>query len=625
MVSAYPSSLPAGVWPIRWTDQGHSPLEFALLAYQPEATTPPVLCEMNRSVGLRSYLAAVLDGDRHVFAWFEVVVQVPSDFSVSPAARTGLITNASLDAQWAHAQSIRQALSPASSVKLPDGVTASLSKAWVVDWAERRLRPWTHPDNPTPVELCRDDRVLLREGKPAYTTSLERWFRAGESGPWISHSQLRERIAPSPAPSTSDCLDFTSAAGQLAIYRASPLTLDGFLLALAAPGEAVREDQVDVSQPAAPNSLDEMWRRSFVGTGSTWRGWVPGSEALERFYLRLSLWSRLVALVLDHCRASRQPLFNLATDSFRIEIPATHGALPPAWMAEPSLVKPGEVVTLALNGQTHFVPTSPSNTRRHGHHEVGWKLDTGSVRFTQVFDLAERVVRIEGFLDSPALRHAAAETLIWVELRVRNLPLVFSATIDLEHGLARSGARFRAERVDLPPEILQSLRSAASPKHSCQIALFQPVAATYDVHLLGLIGLRMLLAVDEAGALELSENFFDLAALLPVRSGIEHLKLVAATPEISQHLKRLLSPENWVRGTGHATFPAELWLATLHELLAFITVDGTQVETGPDWLGPLVERAESLGQLCTHVRGLLLTPRAAEEEIGRVVHRFTRS
>jgi hypothetical protein len=69
----------------------------------------------------------------------------------------------------------------------------------------------------------------------------------------------------------------------------------------------------------------------------------------------------------------------------------------------------------------------------------------------------------------------------------------------------------------------------------------------------------------------------------------------------------------------------------IRELTGFVTIDEEPQraiiadESARTWIEPLNERLSSLRQLIHHIRGLIVAPRAAHEELARTVYRFVRS
>jgi hypothetical protein len=172
-----------------------------------------------------------------------------------------------------------------------------------------------------------------------------------------------------------------------------------------------------------------------------------------------------------------------------------------------------------------------------------------------------------------------------------------------------------------------ALRLKATARMPCQFVILRPVSPVFDIHALGVIGVRIFLADDPAAVGELVDDLFELAALLPQRESIEDLRDLGATREISDRLRRLLSPPGWARTPGGAALAENVWLATIREIIDFVTAeipDANEAadENGAAWLQPLAERLSSLEQLAAQVGRLLVAPRLDQDEVARVVHRF---
>jgi len=162
--------------------------------------------------------------------------------------------------------------------------------------------------------------------------------------------------------------------------------------------------------------------------------------------------------------------------------------------------------------------------------------------------------------------------------------------------------------------------------------MLRPVDPALDIHALGLIGMRILLANDGALLPELEDDVFELAALIPDECGVDEIALLSESDAVGERAKRLLAAKEWNPGAEEGTIPREVWHATVRELTAFVGIDEQETlppshsEDGtPLWITPLANRVLALQRLAFHVRGLLTAPRPAHEEIARAVHRFVRS
>lgn len=601
-----------------------------LLARETGAGGALELVELPPFAGGRRRLAALVDAESHVVEWLECWTQATQGLATASSARAGLLTNLTLDQTWALAIDEFSALRPDTRVA-PPAAPAS-SEAWVVDLESRRLTRLVHPASRQPWRLCRNDAQLAAAGKPAYSGSLERWFSgvnaAGETV-WVEQDLLFDReqagatlVGLESGGKTG--LSFNVSAGHTAFWRLSPLGLEAFA------DELRGAPRAEPAETSPAETLAEI-ERSILST--TTRSSPPGpalfpeAPALENLYLRLALWQRAAEEVLRASRAAGRPFFNLSVDSFRVDLLPAGSLLPPAWAFRIGLAKPGQAIPFPGDSSGPLFVAAEGTLVGSAASRFRAPLESaGTLRISQATEAENGQLRLEGILDAAGMRDAAAGSLVCVELPLDGREASFVALVDSDAG-GRTGTRFKATTERLSPSAVRELRAAVGPRRNCRLSLLQPVSPAYDVYLLGRVGLRILLASDAAKLGELEDDFFELAALLPRPSGINHLRYLVDGPELNDRLRRLLEAKAWAAAPDSAGLPPELWFAVVHELMEFVAVSDEAEEpmpgdASPGWLAPLARRCASLSELALHVRGLLCAPQAAHEEISRVVRRF---
>jgi hypothetical protein len=600
-------------------------------------------------------LAAFVDRDERVREWLELSVQTMRDLADSPALVCGLLTNDLLDSEWQKWVAAARALNPQAFI------TTSWDRQpptpWVVDLKKRAIVRLVHALSQQPFILCRDNASLTSAGRTAYGSSLERWFQTTETSgetKWISQEDLSAEkneagsstlLAATEGELGHAYVDFNLSGGQMVLRRYDPIGLESWIDWLRT-GTTPPSASAQTTTTETPEGFAEpvhAIEHSILSSSPLRRGsadrFFRDEPALERLHLRVDLWASIVREVHRACTLTTRPFFNLAPDSFRIDAGSASLRVPAGWASRPSVVKPGEAMPIVIAELgTLFVPCGPawdtSSVERFG----GWQLGKGTVRFSQISEAKEGAMRLEGFIDGSGLRDATESTIVWVQLPLDNKTLSFVATLEPEQGaVGRAGIRFKASNALVPSQMIARLKNAASPRRSCQYCVLTPVSPTLDLHALGMIGLRILLAPDASSVTELEDDIFELASLLPKTPEISHLDYVATLPETNPRLLRLLSASDWnphpkESANSYAPIPKELWYAVVRELVEFVAVEEHPPATAAHealenldssaWLTPFSARLLSLENLSIHIRGLLTAPRPAQEEIARVIHQF---
>lgn len=615
--------------PIWWKGASpEQPLHFVLLAKKSEDATVPELVELPGSVGCRSFLAAQVDAQNRVFDWFEVQVQTSQGLDQSPAALCGVLNNTVLDAEWLRSLN-ETTWEPVSFLG------AESDEPWVIDPQSLSLTRLLHRKTQAPLRLCRDPDLLLKAAKPAYGETLQRWFKSESSSGethWVelgavSDQTRAELIAE--AGGSAPFIDFNASAGKIAVRPHHLLTLQTAVDVMRQNyGLAAGGNQTSPSGDGLPAALLAEEVAQAVERQNAGKLASPSQplSALEKLYHLLSLWKEAVHAVAEASRAADRPFLNLQLNSFRLATSqrgvGSRGLQP----SRVKLAKKASALSIEVEpGNVQFVPCGPDEGGKSLERFGGWRVGAGTIRFSQVSEVSAGTIRVEGFLDGQLLRDPTEATLVWVQTTLEGRSISFLAQLEKDQVGARAGVRYRAVLSSLAPESIRALKSSAAPRRPCQLSVLQPISPAHDIYHLGQLGLRILLSNTEQDALEVEDDIFEIASLIPRSSGIQQLKELTAASALNDRLRQLLASENWYPEVTDRSIPTDLWLVVIHELVEFVAIEehpADKTEEAHPWLAPLLLRCAALERLVLHVEGLLWIPRAADEEIGRVVHRF---
>jgi hypothetical protein len=576
--------------------------------------------------GGRTYLAALADQRDRVLEWLEVWVQCSQDLDSSPLARSALIANATHDQQWKKMAEALRSLSPDSFIETNwEATNAPL----VVDLGRMAIVRLVHSTSKVPLELCRDDAELKAAGLGAYSSTLERWFYSssatGERA-WFSIQDLLagdsgERVAVPETGADGPTADFNLGAGLMLLLKHQPISMEGFLRWLSNPTGSDDQTKSESDSPIEREVLEACFAHRRREQLSNYE------LVLESAFLRVQLWCALIREVHTVSSRIQTPFLNLATDSFRIALNAAPSVLRPVAPFRTVLVHPGDAIAIRLGeSEIGFAPLrgtlgASSASPKFG----GWVEGSGTMRIRQIGDAGEGRVRLDGVLDGNELRNVAAGSFVWVQTPVDGRSVSFFAKIEGDKGATRAGTAFSAPSVELASTAANRLKAAA--RHPCQFAILRPVSPVFDVYSLGAIGVRILLTDDPNAVNELVDDIFELASILPQRESVEDLRHLAATQELSDRLRRLLTPPAWAKdASGGFALSENVWFAIVREVIDFVAAEVPEHAAGQngdsDWLHPLAERLASVEQVAAQLGRLMLAPRADHDEVARIVHSF---
>ncbi|MEO6002380.1 MAG: hypothetical protein ABIZ04_16170 [Opitutus sp.] len=609
--------------PIDWpgTTAGQ-PIRLALIARQDTPGAPGTLLESHRTSTGVAYVAASLNDENCILDTFDIWIQAPTPSAHSPVERAQLINNSVLDDAWLQRVEALRDLNP-TDVLFARSPSES-GEVWNVDWTRNCLSRLVHEQTRQPLRLCRDEEQLKAAGLPPYRSTLERWFTVpGPTGQnqWISHDQIRsgkgDFAVGLEAGASPGAGAFNDGGGAIAVLRRLPFSLEG----------AASWGQGSASGAIEGRDLLSTFDREILDTVAEHhaRDAPRATNPVEDLFFSLSLWYLAVRETWLASRRIKTPFFNLSAASFRAVLQTPSPFSPALLPIRVALSCPGEALALQpAPGPPAFAPLEASTGPRAIDRFGGWQTDSGTVRFSQIAAESAGPIRLEGTLDGKLLRDAESSTLVWVHLTAGGNALTFLAQLEGEQGASRAGRRFKASLGAEHAARVEALKRAEAPRQPCDYSLLRSVSATYDVHLLGSVGIRLLLAPTAAGVAEFEDDLLELSSLIPRGSDIHDLETLSRLPELNDRLRQLLQPPS-TAGSPATSVPPWLWLAVVHELIEFLAVEDQVSANAAEptgWLQPLKTRLDALERLMIHTRGLIWAPRPIDEEVRRVVQRF---
>jgi hypothetical protein len=635
--------LPAGILPapVHPFSEG-TPLKVCVLVrIEPDPVTGPFVT-LKDFPGARVYLGAVCDARARVQDLVEIWVQTFELRDLTFSGYQERLTNFTFDQRW-RAES-QLCASTMAEILLATGMEESnpgpvLVKATPPDkesqFAESVVTPW---------RICKDDAVLDSFGLPPYSTSPYRYLHVPgggepktfvatcEDAPANSHVQPVERLKAD----TGYPWIFNPHAGFVRVVRLSPLALEDYLQVLEGrPWPGV----VAGTAVAAGNGVYSdlvAWSAQRKGTSFLLHGCgTPENSRNEVFFLKLSALLGMFKEVRSYVKAHQLPLLNLTPSSFAFRLQDAGSQFPALWTARCALVKPGQAFPLQIKSteQKYFirlgrVEPSPFLPEGLGAHSFG----IGSVRLRNVQVEGEAVV-LEGTLVAEDYLALDPHDLLWFKLPLGEEKLEFYAHVYTSGAVGPREARFRTVAARLPEPIVATLKKSLISFSKAPYEVWPLLSSPCDMHSLGIIGLRTLLANSGTNLPVLIDDVLGLARHLGKEdSGAETLavKLTAALQEDAR-LKELISPRALIEGdiTADAawlTIHKDLWTETMVLMLRLFPGAGTHSicksfgDVSPLALETVFDQPiQAIETLCLRLRSVLVPSLYANEEIARIV------
>ncbi len=642
VTSARTRRLPAGLLPapVHAFSEG-TPLRLCVLVRAaPEPAGGPFVL-LRDLPGARVYLGAVCDADAQVQDLVEIWVQTLDVRDLKFSGYQERLTNLTFDQRWRAENELFEATIPEHLVATgmednnPGPVLIKPTPLDAVSgFAGSMVTRW---------RVCRDDAVLDSVGLAPYSTSAFRYLHVpgaaekmfiatSEDAPANGHIQPIAHLKAD----TDFPLIFNPDAGFIRVLRLSPLGLEDYLQILEGrtwhglvPGTQVSVDTRVYSDLIAWSAQRKGTAFLLHAAGS------PQEKRNEVFFLKLSALLAMFKEVRSYVKAHQLPLLNLAPSSFVFRLHDSGSQFPALWTARCSLVKPGQAFPLQIKAteQKYFIrlgrrEPSPFLPEGLGAHSFG----IGSVRLRNVVVEGEAVV-LEGTLVAEDYLVLDPHDLLWFKLPLGEEKIEFYAHVFTSEAVGPREARFRTVATRLPESIVATLKKSLISFPKSPYEVWPLLSSPCDLHSLGILGLRALLANSGTNLPVLIDDVLGLARHLgKEQSGSETLpaRLKAALQKDSR-VKELTSPRALIEGDATAEVAwsethKDLWLDTV--ALVFRLFPGTGVycfcksfgDVSPLALETVFDQPiQELETLCQRLRSVLVPSLYANEEIAKIV------
>jgi hypothetical protein len=619
------------------------PLQLCLIVRsEPDPALGPFVL-LREVPGARVFLGAACDAAARIHEWIEISVQSLEVRDLKFSGFQERVTNAAFDQRWL--RDVERTRTELPGLVMVTGMETEHPAPLLLKQAQKtNSSPWIETESST-WRLCRDEALLQSLGMPGYATSPFRYLHdPGAAGKpalvaTTADAPTNEHVRPSGHLASAPGVNavFNPHAGLLRATRATPLGMEEYL-------------QILEGSPWTPNGsgLAPVSGNSVYAGLQTWSHAPkslpfllhPPQSAAERvneiLLLKLSLLRDLFREVRSCVKAQQLPLLNLAPSSFRVHLQQAGGAFPILWSSRAVRVKPGQSHPLEIKStdQKYFIrlgeaepsPFLPAGLAAHS-------FGVGSVRVRAVESVAAGVT-LEGTLEAEDYLKLDAQDLLWFKLPLADQKLEFYAHVDIREKLGPREARFRTVPARLAENVVVALKnSTGSPLPRAPYEVWPLVSSPCDLHSLGILAIRILLAnhqsrlavtVDEVISLARVLGSDDAAADHPV----ERLKsLLESDPRlndlVSPHLLAGpgLSPEQ-----ARSMVSSDVWTELVTLVLRLFPGTGAHAfcrslgDVSPLALETVFDRPlQEIETLLLRQRSLLLPGQGANAEIAAVL------
>jgi hypothetical protein len=634
--------VPAG-FVLAAIDRGgeESPLRICVLVReQPDATHGAFLL-LRELPGARVYLGAIADADSRIQEWVEVWVQTLELRDLAFSSYQERLANHSFDQRWRAEFEMLKGSSPEEAIVT--GMETQNPAPILIKRRASQNGPPAAPVTTASWQICKDDALLEKFGLPPYSTSPFRYLHEPKApepktflataadAPANSHVQGIERLK---GAEVSEI--FNAHAGLIRVVRLSPLGFEDYLQVLEGHAwEGIGPGPTRLFQRGIYADLQTWSARprgmSFLLHG----GGSPSDKLNEIFFLKLSALRDILYEVRAYVKAQQLPLLNLSPASFGVRLEAVGEQFPALWTARCSLVKPGQAHPLKIRSteQRYFIrmgKTEPSLFLPEGlgAHSFG----IGSVRLRNVQSETDGII-LEGTLVAEDYLGLDAHDLLWFKLPLAEEKLEFYAHVYTSEAVGPREARFRTVPAKLPEATIATLKKSVTAFSKSPYEIWPLLSSPCDLHSLGIIGIRILLANSQTNLPVTVDDVLGLARRLGKEPTAEN-ELPAKLQGLLQKeksLKDLLSPHHLI-GSGLSAEQAqtqinyEIWLETMTLLLRLFPGAGTQSfcksfgDVSPLALETVFDRPlQELDALVLRLRSALTPSLAMNDEIARVI------
>jgi hypothetical protein len=618
-----------------------SPLRIcALTREQPDPTHGPFLL-LRELPGARVYLGTIADADSRILEWVEIWVQTLELRDLAFSSYQEKLANHAFDQRWRGEFEMFKASSPLETL-----VTGMENQNPAPILIKRRVSQSGPPAAPVAAaswQLCKDDALLEKFGLPPYSTSPFRYLHepnaaepktflaTAADAPANSHVQGIDRLK---APDVSEV--FNPHAGLIRVVRLSPLGLEDHLQVLEGRAwEGIGPGPARLFQRGIYADL-QTWSARPRGMSFLLHGEGSSSDKLnEIFFLKLSALRDILHEVRAYVKAQQLPLLNLSPASFGVRLQAVGEQFPALWTARCSLIKPGQAHPLKIRSteQRYFIRMGKAEPSLFlpeglGAHSFG----IGSIRLRNVQSETDGIV-LEGTLVAEDYLGLDAHDLLWFKLPLAEEKLEFYAHVYTSEAVGPREARFRTVPAKLPEATVATLKKSVTAFSKSPYEIWPLLSSPCDLHSLGILGIRILLANSQTNLPVTVDDVLSLARHLGKEPTPEN-ELPAKLQGLLQkekNLKDLLSPHHLLEAglsaeQAQAQINYEIWLETMALLLRLFPGAGTQSfcksfgDVSPLALETVFDRPlQELDALVLRLRSALTPSLAMNDEIARVI------
>ena len=541
------------------------------------------------SLDTRSLLGCVVDPAESVVDWLRIVVHDVDRLAETGALDRGGMSNAALEQRWA--RGVRALAEVGRGETVAIGWESQPAPVTAYDPRKRCLSEIMHEASGEMFAVCRDDRVLLEKGLPPFSASLHRylWIESlGSGSPFVAVTSG----APDSGQRLEDVLTgvnrefepVNARGGMMMARRLNACRLEDLIDVIGgSPLPAVRHGAgaVDLSPPRsegvelAAEAIDSD--RLFLGRHGRW------GRLVETLHLKLRLVTEMVREARDVVARTGRPLFNLTPESFEASVEGPGSWVPRLWTCRVRLIDAGTSVELPIEAAGARLVTAPEGVGK-GIYKPVLRAEGSSGTGT----LLVRENRVEGGLSESEVTLRSQDPVSvgpsdLVVLRVHlagDRVVLYGRTMAGETGDVGSGGQARLRTIPQKLEAKhEAALSAASgvPLEGVQFEVIPVVSTPCDLHALGVLAARVLLAGPELTLAVAVDDLLTLARLAGEAEGggaAERLESVfLADADTGGGMKRdswaeRLGPHRLVHervdaAEGLDLVPPELWFGVL--------------------------------------------------------------
>lgn len=579
-------SLPKGYASIPVTkDQEKALLKICIVVKTEPDPVGGHLVMVRDTIDAKVFLGCVVDGSGQVHEWLELWVQNTEITPNTPVLYRQTLSNALLDARWNYQIRAFEKLDEAQIIKTGWECTNPLPI--FIDLST--LSP-VHPvdaNSGASWQLCKDESLLQQKKLPGYNGSLYRYLYLPESGPEsrfvpvTSDAPTNESTIPLSdiCGNINSLIPFNKTSGMMLAKKHLPIGLESIIDILSgASWDGLKHGKsvLELGSQIAALSGDE---HTLAGKGRLFLD-THGKKGrlLETFHLKLRLFADIVSSVHAMVYSLQQPLLNLSTDSFQVNLGQPGQGLPFLWTATAKLNKPGCAIPFAIEKSDLNCYLHPMT----GQTSIFRPIDTtlpakglASVRIRQMLSNSNNTITVEGTFATQERIEITANDLVWLRLNLASGGIDLYAHLEQNSAMAIGEWRFRTVAHHTKDSEIHDLRSAEGvPIPETPFEIMPLLSSPCDLYSLAILGIRILL-VDNTTSLPVAVDEV-LSLIRQVETNYDPAKdltaQIASVFNADIRWPKSLGPhhltlDEMTHDEAFGTFPPELWRLTLSMIL----------------------------------------------------------